>query len=289
MPVNNSAPTSTHASTHQTQYAATMFSIRAPRHPALAGNKHKPLCFRRCGTHVSEAAFRRIGKIPAGRVSRYNCRPFILFESSALRALCANSISGPDQRCRSTNTTVLRAATSSNRCKNSPTRRWSTCPACGKDTLTKLVSAAGFQLKGSGWYQTDFRSSGAKPAAKPAGGKEAGGADSASAGTDKGGAGKDTTLGQSARPRKPSPRPRQRPAHPAAARRRRAPDGRAPAAYDHEALSHRRSAGLGAPWHHDLGAAFPGDDAGPDAAAVSGCGATRPVAGLPHSRLRRCC
>jgi putative FmdB family regulatory protein len=45
-----------------------------------------------------------------------------------------------------------------------------TCPACGKDTLTKLVSAAGFQLKGSGWYQTDFRGSGAKPAAttKPA-------------------------------------------------------------------------------------------------------------------------
>ena len=32
-----------------------------------------------------------------------------------------------------------------------------TCPACGKETLTKLVSAAGFQLKGSGWYQTDFR------------------------------------------------------------------------------------------------------------------------------------
>ena len=41
-----------------------------------------------------------------------------------------------------------------------------TCPACGKDALTKLVSAAGFQLKGSGWYQTDFRGSGGKPAAK---------------------------------------------------------------------------------------------------------------------------
>ena len=41
-----------------------------------------------------------------------------------------------------------------------------TCPVCGKDALTKLVSAAGFQLKGSGWYQTDFKSSGAKPAAK---------------------------------------------------------------------------------------------------------------------------
>jgi putative FmdB family regulatory protein len=45
------------------------------------------------------------------------------------------------------------------------------CPACGKDTLTKLVSAAGFQLKGSGWYQTDFRGSGGKPAAAPGAGK----------------------------------------------------------------------------------------------------------------------
>jgi putative FmdB family regulatory protein len=41
-----------------------------------------------------------------------------------------------------------------------------TCPACGKDTLTKLLSAAGFQLKGSGWYATDFKGSGSKPAAK---------------------------------------------------------------------------------------------------------------------------
>jgi putative FmdB family regulatory protein len=35
-----------------------------------------------------------------------------------------------------------------------------TCPACGKDALQKLVSAAGFQLKGSGWYVTDFRGGG---------------------------------------------------------------------------------------------------------------------------------
>jgi putative FmdB family regulatory protein len=40
------------------------------------------------------------------------------------------------------------------------------CPACGKAHLSKLVSAAGFQLKGSGWYATDFKNSGAKPAAK---------------------------------------------------------------------------------------------------------------------------
>jgi len=37
------------------------------------------------------------------------------------------------------------------------------CPACGKPALEKMLSAAGFQLKGSGWYATDFKSSG-KPA-----------------------------------------------------------------------------------------------------------------------------
>jgi len=41
------------------------------------------------------------------------------------------------------------------------------CPECGKQTFCKMLSAAGFQLKGSGWYATDFRNSGAKPAAKP--------------------------------------------------------------------------------------------------------------------------
>ncbi len=40
-----------------------------------------------------------------------------------------------------------------------------TCPACGAETLTKQVTAAGFQLKGSGWYATDFKGSGAAPAA----------------------------------------------------------------------------------------------------------------------------
>lgn len=38
------------------------------------------------------------------------------------------------------------------------------CPECGKPALTKLVSAAGFQLKGTGWYATDFKSNGTKPA-----------------------------------------------------------------------------------------------------------------------------
>lgn len=43
-----------------------------------------------------------------------------------------------------------------------------TCPACGKEALAKQLSAAGFQLKGSGWYATDFKNSGSKPKAKDA-------------------------------------------------------------------------------------------------------------------------
>jgi putative FmdB family regulatory protein len=48
----------------------------------------------------------------------------------------------------------------------------SDCPVCGKSSLSKLVSVAGFQLKGSGWYATDFKNSGAKPAAKSDAGKD---------------------------------------------------------------------------------------------------------------------
>ncbi len=44
-----------------------------------------------------------------------------------------------------------------------------TCPACGAETFSKQVTAAGFQLKGSGWYVTDFRNGNAttKPEVKP--------------------------------------------------------------------------------------------------------------------------
>jgi len=38
------------------------------------------------------------------------------------------------------------------------------CPSCGKPALKKLVSAAGFHLKGTGWYVTDFRDSDKKKA-----------------------------------------------------------------------------------------------------------------------------
>lgn len=48
----------------------------------------------------------------------------------------------------------------------------SVCPSCGQSTYAKQVTAAGFQLKGSGWYVTDFRNgsgkSGSGSSAKPA-------------------------------------------------------------------------------------------------------------------------
>ncbi|MEA2080698.1 MAG: zinc ribbon domain-containing protein [Pseudomonadota bacterium] len=48
------------------------------------------------------------------------------------------------------------------------------CPACGKPALQKLVSAAGFRLKGGGWYETDFKSGKKKNVAKPDSGSKAG-------------------------------------------------------------------------------------------------------------------
>ncbi|MBV8033919.1 FmdB family zinc ribbon protein [Roseateles sp.] len=46
-----------------------------------------------------------------------------------------------------------------------------TCPACGAESFSKQLTAAGFQLKGSGWYATDFKggaTAGAAGAAAPA-------------------------------------------------------------------------------------------------------------------------
>lgn len=39
------------------------------------------------------------------------------------------------------------------------------CPECGASALRKKVTAAAFKLKGTGWYETDFKNSGAKPSA----------------------------------------------------------------------------------------------------------------------------
>ena len=72
------------------------------------------------------------------------------------------------------------------------------CPECGKAALVKLISAAGFRLKGGGWYETDFKtgkkknvlegassSSGSSPdgGGKSEGGKSDGAAKSSGSGT----------------------------------------------------------------------------------------------------------
>jgi len=45
----------------------------------------------------------------------------------------------------------------------------SVCPECSKVTFGKMLTTAGFQLKGGGWYATDFKNSGAGPASKTTG------------------------------------------------------------------------------------------------------------------------
>jgi len=56
----------------------------------------------------------------------------------------------------------------------------SLCPSCGKEAFKKQVTAAGFQLKGTGWYVTDFRG-GTPPATGTASGAGNGGGDGAAA------------------------------------------------------------------------------------------------------------
>jgi putative FmdB family regulatory protein len=67
----------------------------------------------------------------------------------------------------------------------------SVCPSCGASAFAKQITAAGFQLKGSGWYATDFRGGGTAPAepaaaaaaSKKDGGGGAGGSDSGAGGS----------------------------------------------------------------------------------------------------------
>ncbi|KQR84705.1 FmdB family transcriptional regulator [Burkholderia sp. Leaf177] len=76
-----------------------------------------------------------------------------------------------------------------------------TCPQCGKDTFVKQVTAAGFQLKGSGWYVTDFRggNNGAPAAAKKEDGAKAETkSESASDSGNSGSSGKDASKSDSA-------------------------------------------------------------------------------------------
>ena len=73
-----------------------------------------------------------------------------------------------------------------------------TCPECNTENFAKQLTAPGFHLKGSGWYATDFKHSGAGPAAKTAGtGAAAGKADSK---TETSGAGESKSDGKPAAP-----------------------------------------------------------------------------------------
>ncbi|HEX5055422.1 MAG TPA: zinc ribbon domain-containing protein [Gammaproteobacteria bacterium] len=64
------------------------------------------------------------------------------------------------------------------------------CPECGRPELKKLVSAAGFRLKGGGWYETDFKGKDKKKNLHDGAGDKTGGDKSAG---DKGGAAKPDT------------------------------------------------------------------------------------------------
>lgn len=77
-----------------------------------------------------------------------------------------------------------------------------TCPACGAEAFSKQVTAAGFQLKGSGWYVTDFRGgagAASTAAASPAAGSTTAGAapagESSGSGPATGGDSGSTTAG----------------------------------------------------------------------------------------------
>ncbi len=74
------------------------------------------------------------------------------------------------------------------------------CPACGKPTLKKLISVAGFRLKGSGWYETDFKKSDKKKNLHEGGDKKEGGAAEESGKKEK-------TTGEGKSETKPKPKP----------------------------------------------------------------------------------
>jgi putative FmdB family regulatory protein len=58
------------------------------------------------------------------------------------------------------------------------------CPSCGKPSFKKQVTAAGFQLKGTGWYVTDFRGGSTPAAGAPAAGAPAPGSGANGGGAD---------------------------------------------------------------------------------------------------------
>ena len=87
------------------------------------------------------------------------------------------------------------------------------CPKCASTKYYKKISAAGFALKGTGWYVTDFRDGGKKPADKPGESKEGAAASapapaSAAPSTDSG----STSAAPSAAPAPSAPAPAPAPA-----------------------------------------------------------------------------
>jgi putative FmdB family regulatory protein len=76
----------------------------------------------------------------------------------------------------------------------------SVCPSCGKSSFRKQVTAAGFQLKGTGWYVTDFRG-GSTPATGTAPSADSGGATAGSSASDSsGGSGSSTPSASASAP-----------------------------------------------------------------------------------------
>lgn len=67
------------------------------------------------------------------------------------------------------------------------------CPACGKAELRKKITAAAFRLKGTGWYETDFKNSEKKKKAEPSTTAEKKGAESSKGGSAKSDSGSTST------------------------------------------------------------------------------------------------
>ncbi len=83
----------------------------------------------------------------------------------------------------------------------------SVCPECGASAFEKQLTAAGFQLKGSGWYVTDFREGGSGKKSEPA-------TAPAASGSNDGAKSADASSSASS----PAPAPAPAPAAPAAAK-----------------------------------------------------------------------
>ena len=74
------------------------------------------------------------------------------------------------------------------------------CPACEQPRLRRLISAAGFRLKGSGWYETDFKQSGKRNLADSGSEAPASSSESGNGATEQPAAGKSTDKASAKKP-----------------------------------------------------------------------------------------